>query len=87
MSNLEALRAGTLDGAEAIGLAEDLGSIAPGKLADLVVLDKDPLQNIQNTTAIRFVMKNGELFDGGSLDEIWPQPNKLGPFWWWEDHP
>jgi Tol biopolymer transport system component len=87
MSNLQALRAATLNGAEAIGLAEDLGSIEPGKLADLVVLDKDPLQNIQNTTAIRFVMKNGELFDGSSLDEIWPQPKKTGPFWWWEDHP
>jgi len=87
MSNLQALRAATLNGAEAMGLAEDLGSIEPGKLADLVVLDKDPLENIQNTTAIRFVMKNGELFDGSTLDETWPQPKKTGPFWWWEDHP
>jgi Tol biopolymer transport system component len=87
MSNIEALRAATLNGAEAIGLSQDLGSVEPGKLADLVVLDKDPLQDIRNTTAIRFVMKNGELFDGKSLNEIWPQPKTIGPFWWWEDHP
>jgi hypothetical protein len=87
MSNLEALRAATLNGAEAIGLAQDLGSIEPGKLADLVVLSKDPLQDIQNTTSIRYVMKNGELFEGETLNQIWPKEKDAGPFWWWLDHP
>ena len=87
MSNLQALRAGTLNGAEAIGLAQDLGSLEPGKLADLVVLDKDPLQDIHATTSIRFVMQNGELFDGNTLDEVWPQQKTIGPFWWWKDQP
>ncbi|MFI5094571.1 MAG: amidohydrolase family protein [Candidatus Acidiferrales bacterium] len=87
MSNLDALRAATLNGAEAIGRSQDLGSIAAGKLADLVVLDKDPLQDIQNTTSIRFVMKNGELFDGETLNEVWPTEKTAGPFWWWSDHP
>jgi hypothetical protein len=87
MSNLEALRAATLNGAEAIGLAGDLGSIEPGKLADLVVLDKDPLQDIQNTTSVRYVMKNGELFEGETLNEVWPTQKTAGPFWWWTDHP
>jgi hypothetical protein len=87
MSNLEALRAATLNGAEAIGLAQDLGSLEPGKLADLVVLSKDPLQDIQNTTSIRYVMKNGELYDGDTLDQVWPKPQTTGPFWWWNDHP
>jgi Tol biopolymer transport system component len=87
MSNLEALRAATLNGAEAIGLAHDLGSIEPGKLADLVILNKDPLEDIQNTTSIRYVMKNGELFDGDTLNEVWPLQKPAGPFWWWTDHP
>jgi imidazolonepropionase-like amidohydrolase/Tol biopolymer transport system component len=87
MSKLEALRAATLNGAEAIGLAQDLGSIAPGKLADLVVLSKDPLLDIQNTTSIRYVMKNGELFEGETLNQIWPREKTAGPFWWWLDHP
>jgi imidazolonepropionase-like amidohydrolase len=87
MSNLEALRAATLNGAEAIGLAQDLGSIEAGKLADMVILSKDPLQNIENTIAIRFVMKNGELFDGDTLNEVWPSEKLAGPFWWWNDHP
>jgi Tol biopolymer transport system component len=87
MSNLDALRAATLNGAEAIGLARDLGSIEPGKLADLVVLSKDPLQDIQNTTSIRFVMKNGELYEGETLNQVWPAEKQTGPFWWWTDHP
>lgn len=85
MSNLNALRAATLFGAEAIGRAQDLGSIEPGKLADLVVLDKDPLQDIRNSTSIHFVMKNGELFDGDTLDEIWPVQKKLPTMYWQQE--
>ncbi len=87
LSNLEALRSATLAGAEAIGKAQDLGSIEPGKLADLVVLGANPLENIRNTTNIRYVMKNGELFQADTLDEIWPQKKPLQPLWWWKDHP
>lgn len=87
MTNLEALRVATLDGAEALGYAQDLGSIEPGKLADLLVLRKDPLADIHNTNTIRYVMKNGELFDGDTLDEVWPEQKKLGPLPWWNDKP
>jgi imidazolonepropionase-like amidohydrolase len=87
MSNLEALRAGTLYGAEAIGLAQDLGSLEPGKLADLVVLSKDPLADIQNTTSVRYVMKNGQLFEGDTLNEVWPSQKTADPYWWLKDHP
>jgi Tol biopolymer transport system component len=84
LGNVEVLRCATVFGAEAIGHAQDLGSIEVGKLADLIVLSKDPLQEIHNTTAIRYVMKGGELFDGATLDQIWPVERPLPPLWWWE---
>ncbi|MFI5459245.1 MAG: amidohydrolase family protein, partial [Isosphaerales bacterium] len=84
---LEVLRAATLHGAEAIGYAQDLGSLEAGKLADLVVLPNDPLKDIHNTSSIRYVMKNGELFEGDTLDRIWPDKKSLPKLWWWEEKP
>jgi imidazolonepropionase-like amidohydrolase len=81
---MDVLRAATLHGAEAIGYAQDLGSLEPGKLADLLVLTKDPLADIRNTVSIRYVMKNGELFEGDTLDRTWPDAKPLAPLWWWE---
>ncbi|HUF48965.1 MAG TPA: amidohydrolase family protein [Vicinamibacterales bacterium] len=79
----ETLRVVTLFGAEALGLQQDLGSLEMGKLADLVVLDRNPLEDLQHTTAIRYVMKNGELYDADTLDMIWPVERALPtPFWW-----
>jgi len=87
MSNLEVLRSATLRGAEALGYAQDLGSIEVGKLADLVVLAADPLQDIRNTNTVRYVMKDGELFDGDTLDQVWPVQKAIAPFWWWSEKP
>ena len=80
----EALLAATRHGAEMIGVAQDIGSIAPGKLADLVVLDADPLADIRHSDDIAYVVKNGEVFAGGSLDQVWPVAKPLPEQWWWQ---
>ncbi|HVS64569.1 MAG TPA: amidohydrolase family protein [Thermoanaerobaculia bacterium] len=87
LSAHETLRVATLEGARSIGLADDLGSLEPGKLADLVVLDRNPLEDIRNTDSVRWVMKNGVLFEGETLDRIWPDPAPLPDLWWWDAGP
>lgn len=87
MSPHDTLRAATIFGAEAIGYSADLGSIEAGKLADLIVLDRDPLSDIRNTNSIRYVMKNGELFQGDTLDQIWPRRKPLEPLYFWDQDP
>jgi len=87
MTNFEVLRAATLHPAQAIGYAEDLGSLEVGKLADLIVLAKSPLDDIRNTRTIAYVMKNGEMFEGNTLDQIWPQQRTPPRMWWWDERP
>ncbi|MBV6523072.1 MAG: Protein TolB [Gemmatimonadaceae bacterium] len=67
LSNHDALMVATLMGANALGLGKDVGSIEPGKLADLLILDQNPLVNLRNTSSIRTVMKNGRLYDANTL--------------------
>lgn len=87
MTPKEVLKAATIDGARIIGIEQDLGSIETGKLADLVVLDRNPLQDIRNTNSVRYVMKNGELFEGDTLNQVWPVQKPLPKFWWWDAAP
>jgi Tol biopolymer transport system component/predicted amidohydrolase len=87
MTPMEALRAGTLGSAEAIGRSVYLGSLEPGKMADLVILDADPRDDIRNTRATALVMKNGRLYDAASLDEIWPLQRSRPAPWFADDSP
>jgi imidazolonepropionase-like amidohydrolase len=83
----DALRMATIMGADAIGLDNDLGSIEPGKLADLVVLTGNPLDDLRNTNTVEQVMLNGRLYDGDTLDEVYPRQRALPPLWWWDEEP
>ncbi len=81
MTNLQALRCATLNGAKHLGMDKEIGSLAPGKLADLIVLDKNPLENIRHTEAIRYVMVNGRLYDADTLNETGNYDRKRDKFW------
>lgn len=87
MTPAEALRAGTIGSAATIGREADLGSLEAGKLADLVILTRNPLEDITNTLAIEAVMLGGRLRDGATLAEIWPQPQPLARRWYCDDRP
>jgi len=82
MKNLDALKVATISGAKALGLDTDLGSIQEGKVADILIMDKNPLDNLRNTTTLKYVMKNGVLYDANTLDEIVPVKKKAPIFHW-----
>jgi len=70
MKNHDVLRAATLWSAEAIGHSKDVGSIEAGKLADIVILDANPLVDIKNTLKVKWVMKNGRLYQAFTLEPM-----------------
>lgn len=76
------LRSATIVGAEALGYGAELGSLEPGKIADLQVLDANPLEDIDNVLTVQQVMKNGRLYDGDTLAEIYPNPKPAPRLWW-----
>jgi imidazolonepropionase-like amidohydrolase/Tol biopolymer transport system component len=82
MSPLEALAVGTINGAQYLGMERDIGTLEPGKLADLMVLDANPLDDITNSDRIVYVMQNGRLYDAATLNEIAPRQRERARLPW-----
>lgn len=82
MSNLEALKTATIYPAEYIGAGRDIGSIQVGKLADILVLDQNPLEDIQHTNTLLYTIINGRIYDSNTMDQVGNHPKKRLPFYW-----
>ena len=82
MSNLDVLKAATINGATTLGLEEQIGSIKAGKLADIIVLDENPLTDIRNTETVSRTMVNGRLYDSVTMNEIGNHDRPRRPFYW-----
>ncbi len=82
MSATQALRSGTISSAESLGMAADIGSIEVGKLADLVVLNADPSENIRNSDKIDSVMLGGRLYEAATMNEVETGNSERRKYWW-----
>ncbi|HKJ49761.1 MAG TPA: amidohydrolase family protein, partial [Christiangramia sp.] len=82
MTNMEALKTATINGAEYIGMDKEIGSLEKGKLADLLVLEKNPLEDIRNSESIIYTMVNGRLFDAKTMNQIGNEPKERTNFYW-----
>lgn len=82
MTNHEALKAATINPAASLGLDKYIGSLETGKLADLLILSQNPLENIRNTESIQWVMVNGRLYDAESMNEVGNYNKPRGKFNW-----
>jgi imidazolonepropionase-like amidohydrolase/Tol biopolymer transport system component len=82
MTNHEALKAATINGATTLGMEDQIGSLKVGKLADLIILDKNPLENIQNSNSVVYTMVNGRLFESNTMNEIGNTSKPRTKFYW-----
>ncbi|MBK7800480.1 MAG: PD40 domain-containing protein [Saprospiraceae bacterium] len=82
MSPMQALRSATLNGAKYIGMDQEIGSIKAGKLADLVIMEKNPLDDIRNSESITHTMINGRLYNAEDMEQIYPENKKRTKFYW-----
>ncbi len=82
MTPLEAIKVATLNGAKYLGLDGELGSIEEGKLADLAVLARNPLDDIRNTESVELVMVNGRLYDAATLNQVGNHPGERPKLFW-----
>jgi imidazolonepropionase-like amidohydrolase/Tol biopolymer transport system component len=86
MSPMQALHCATINGAAYLGMDKEIGSLENGKLADLIVLNDNPLEDIRNSQKIKYVMANGRLYDADSMNEIGNREKPRLRFWWQMNH-
>ncbi len=82
MNNHDVLRVATINGARYLGMGNHIGSLEPGKLADLIVIDGNPLENLYDTENVIYTMINGRLYNAATMNEIGNHPRERLPFWW-----
>ena len=82
MSPLQALKTATVNPAKFLGYDNDIGTLEPGKLADLVVLSNNPLDDIRNSETIESVMIGGRMYDAKTMDETVTGDRKREPYYW-----
>ena len=81
MSPWNVIKASTIDGAKYIGMDHELGSLKAGKLADLVILDADPLADIRHTDDVSHVMINGRLYESSTMNQVYPEKTERASFY------
>jgi imidazolonepropionase-like amidohydrolase/Tol biopolymer transport system component len=82
MTPIQALRTATINPAHYLGMEADLGSLEAGKLADVIVIDGDPLEDIRVSEKVTYTMVNGRLYDSATMNQIGNHPQERGPLWW-----
>ena len=82
MTPIEALKCGTWNGARYLGLDADIGSLEPGKLADLIVIDGNPLADIRESEKVLYTVVNGRVYDAATMNQMGNHPQERAKYWW-----
>jgi Tol biopolymer transport system component/imidazolonepropionase-like amidohydrolase len=86
MKPLDVLKVATIQGAEYLGLDGDIGSLESNKLADFIVLQKNPLEDLSNSTSVQWTVLNGRVYESQSMDQLYPESKELAPLYFSQDN-